>query len=66
MIAEFRFRIDDDEHEPGRAPCAGCRVRLALRAGVSFDRLAYSEDTDLYGRKRYYCRECTDRLYTIS
>jgi hypothetical protein len=68
MIAEFRFRVDDEEHEPGRCRCHGCRMRLRLRESRENvrDPAAFSEDTDVFGRKRYWCRDCTEALYRNS
>jgi hypothetical protein len=59
VAAEFRFRVDDVENEPKVTMCSGCRRRLRVRIGDPNYQYAYSEDTDVFGRRRYWCRACT-------
>ena len=60
---EFRFRSDDDDN-PLVSQCAGCRRKLRVSGQWSGGRrTAYSETRDTFGRKQYFCRECTEALY---
>lgn len=59
-------RVDEIDDDPLTSRCAGGCGRLLRLAPKRVTRrgvVAFSETVDGRGKKRFYCRDCTEDLY---
>jgi hypothetical protein len=64
-------RMDRDRYRRPQSVCVGgCGRELQIEPPREFGRplkagtvIAFSEATDARGRTRYFCRECTEKMY---